>query len=251
MRPPDATWSHPVRHRRHAGRHGRRRAARARPRVRGAVRRLPGVRVDRVARPHRPADRRGRAARARHRRRAITTGRRFRDSYVAALARRDAARRIPRNGCFLASSPLLDALAPRRAIASSRCSPATSSRRPGSSSNTSISGATSAGAPSATMRPTGTGWCQSRSSAPWHAGHPRVPPERIVVIGDTPRDVECAAAGGARSIAVVATRRRELRRELRARRGAARVVALRRRSSRCVVRRWLRHGDDLIAGAAV
>jgi phosphoglycolate phosphatase len=33
-------------------------------------------------------------------------------------------------------------------------------------------------------------------------GHPRVPPERIVVIGDTPRDVECAAAGGARSIGV-------------------------------------------------
>ena len=33
-------------------------------------------------------------------------------------------------------------------------------------------------------------------------GHPRVPPERIVVIGDTARDVECAAAGGARSIGV-------------------------------------------------
>jgi phosphoglycolate phosphatase len=33
-------------------------------------------------------------------------------------------------------------------------------------------------------------------------GHPRVPPERIVVIGDTPRDVACAAAAGARSIAV-------------------------------------------------
>jgi phosphoglycolate phosphatase len=33
-------------------------------------------------------------------------------------------------------------------------------------------------------------------------GHPRVPPERIVVIGDTPRDVSCAAAAGARSIAV-------------------------------------------------
>jgi phosphoglycolate phosphatase-like HAD superfamily hydrolase len=33
-------------------------------------------------------------------------------------------------------------------------------------------------------------------------GHPRVPPPRIVVIGDTPHDVECAAVAGARSIAV-------------------------------------------------
>jgi phosphoglycolate phosphatase len=33
-------------------------------------------------------------------------------------------------------------------------------------------------------------------------GHPRVPPDRIVVIGDTPRDVECAAAAGARCLAV-------------------------------------------------
>jgi len=33
-------------------------------------------------------------------------------------------------------------------------------------------------------------------------GYPHVPPDRIVVIGDTPRDVECAAAGGARSIGV-------------------------------------------------
>lgn len=33
-------------------------------------------------------------------------------------------------------------------------------------------------------------------------GYPRVPPNRIVVIGDTPRDVDCAAAAGARCIAV-------------------------------------------------
>ncbi len=33
-------------------------------------------------------------------------------------------------------------------------------------------------------------------------GCPRVPPDRVVVIGDTPRDVDCAAAAGARSIAV-------------------------------------------------
>jgi phosphoglycolate phosphatase len=33
-------------------------------------------------------------------------------------------------------------------------------------------------------------------------GHPRVPPHRIVVIGDTPRDVDCAVVAGARSIAV-------------------------------------------------
>ena len=33
-------------------------------------------------------------------------------------------------------------------------------------------------------------------------GYPPVPPERIVVIGDTPRDVECARAGGAWCIAV-------------------------------------------------
>ena len=33
-------------------------------------------------------------------------------------------------------------------------------------------------------------------------GHPRVPPDRIVVIGDTRRDVECAAVAGARCIAV-------------------------------------------------
>jgi phosphoglycolate phosphatase len=33
-------------------------------------------------------------------------------------------------------------------------------------------------------------------------GYPRVPPNRIVVIGDTPRDVECAAAAGAWCIGV-------------------------------------------------
>jgi phosphoglycolate phosphatase-like HAD superfamily hydrolase len=33
-------------------------------------------------------------------------------------------------------------------------------------------------------------------------GYPRVPPRRIVVIGDTPRDVACAAAAGAWCIAV-------------------------------------------------
>ena len=33
-------------------------------------------------------------------------------------------------------------------------------------------------------------------------GYPRVPASRIVVIGDTPHDVACAAAAGARSLAV-------------------------------------------------
>jgi phosphoglycolate phosphatase len=33
-------------------------------------------------------------------------------------------------------------------------------------------------------------------------GHPPVAPRQVVVIGDTPRDVECAKAGGARSIGV-------------------------------------------------
>jgi phosphoglycolate phosphatase len=33
-------------------------------------------------------------------------------------------------------------------------------------------------------------------------GYPRVPSNRIVVIGDTPRDVECAVTAGARAIAV-------------------------------------------------
>jgi phosphoglycolate phosphatase-like HAD superfamily hydrolase len=33
-------------------------------------------------------------------------------------------------------------------------------------------------------------------------GYPRVSPERVVVVGDTPRDVECAVTAGARAIAV-------------------------------------------------
>ena len=35
-----------------------------------------------------------------------------------------------------------------------------------------------------------------------HHGYPRMPATRIVVIGDTPHDVACAAAAGARSLAV-------------------------------------------------
>jgi len=72
-------------------------------------------------------------------------------------------------------------------------------------------------------------------------GHPRVPPDRIVVIGDTPRDVECAAAGGARSMGVAT--------------GSATVAQLRAAGADVVFEtladtaRVVSAIDDLIAGA--
>jgi phosphoglycolate phosphatase len=72
-------------------------------------------------------------------------------------------------------------------------------------------------------------------------GHPRVPPNRIVVIGDTPRDVECAEAAGARSIGVAT--------------GGANVAQLRAAGADVVfenladTERVVSAIDDLIAGA--
>ena len=53
------------------------------------------------------------------------------------------------------------------------------------------------------MRTTEIAWCPSRSAARAAAGlSEHVQADHVVVIGDTPRDVACAHAHGARVIAV-------------------------------------------------
>ena len=58
------------------------------------------------------------------------------------------------------------------------------------------------GAFSATMPRIATRWCRSRAAARKPTTFPVEAIERVIVIGDTPHDIECARVAGAQSIAV-------------------------------------------------
>ena len=52
------------------------------------------------------------------------------------------------------------------------------------------------------MRRIATRWCRSRGARAETYDIPGEAIERVIVIGDTPHDIECARVAGARSIAV-------------------------------------------------
>ena len=208
----------PLRHRLHAHRRPRRRRARhparhqGRLRGRGRARRLL---VPRAHRPrHHPRPRgavgRGRAGRSRGGprpaerlgRRRLVDGSECIARYVELLRDEIAAARsrpCPASASWSRRSP-------PTAAPSSACSPATWRRGPVSSSSRRASTRSSRSAPTAPTRRCAPTCRPSPWPAPRRSTGRRYAGKDIVVIGDTPADVECGASLGVKAVAVATGR---------------------------------------------
>ena len=200
--PVETAQGHPLRHRRHACAHRRRRRARDDPRVRRPVRRRRRLRRRSDGGPHRRVDSGRCGGGARRRVRAGPTG-----AFPRRLPRRTCAAELeqpgPRKGVMPGVRPLLDALAARDDVLPRAAHRQLRERRARLSSNTSICGATFACGAFGDDAPDRNSLLPKAldARAQAAAAPPAAPRRTSSIVGDTPLDVACAAAAGARSIA--------------------------------------------------